>query len=45
MMILSRLLPTRTIPYHIDICPDEQFNWFVVVLVGSGSRDTGPGGQ
>ena len=47
---VSGQLPTRTIPHHTGIGPNEWFYWLVVVLVGSClsgelSRDRGPGGQ
>ena len=33
--LVSRQLPTRTIPHHVDIGPDEWFYSFLMVLVGS----------
>ena len=42
---VSGQLPTRTIPHHVDIGPDEWFYWLEVVLVGSCPRDHDPGGQ
>ena len=48
--VVSGQLPTRTIPHHAYIGPDEWFYqlilvWWGVVLVGSSPRDRGPGGQ
>ena len=47
---ISGQLPTRTMPHHVDIGPDEWFYylivvWWGVVLVGSSPGDCGPGGQ
>ena len=41
---VSGQLPTRTIPHHVDIGPDEWFYSLVMVLVGSSPRDRGPVG-
>ena len=35
----------RTTPHHTGIGPDKWFYLFVVVLVGSSPRESGPGGQ
>ena len=42
---VSGQLPTRTIPHHTGIGPDEWFNFVVEVLVGNSPMDRGPGGQ
>ena len=45
LITVSGQLPTRTVPHHTGIGPDEWFYWMLVVLVGSCPRDGGPGGQ
>ena len=42
---VSGQFPTRTIPHLTGIGPNEWFYRFVVALVGSGPRDSRPGGQ